>query len=285
MEEPLENLKLALSSPRPRAPGTISSYLSLAGQYITWLNVRIPPTETDLRRYFLERRKGGLSESSLSTLFWALRKLHLSNGWDWPFSRDDRPIPPSDVNVPAFTEEEIATLIRNRNLYTEGETFYLALSTTLGVRREELARVAKKDIKDNTILIHTRKGGPERWHLIPDELMPVITAYKPTAHWASAQTAMFHRIMEKGLGGHRKGYGWHSIRYTLDTLGLIACAKHDLYPGLWAEYMRWAKKTIGLRFAGSAMAGHYTQTDILSSDRFGLDRLLLPIHPLLPYWR
>lgn len=285
MEEALENLNLALTSPRPRAPGTIAGYLCVARQYLTWLGSRIPPVEKDTRMYFAERRKTGWGEGTLAMLFQALKKLHESNGWSWPFTKDDRPIPPSEPNTPAFTELEVATLIRKRDLYSDGERFHLALSTILAPRREELARVNKKDIKGNTILIHTCKRGPERWHLLPDEIMPVITAYKPNTLWPSALSAMFQRICQKGLGETKKDYGWHSIRRTLDTLGPIALAREGLPLTFWADYMRWSKKSMGARILGSPMAGLYTHPEILSTDRFALDRVILPIHPLLPYWR
>lgn len=281
----LENLKLALTSPRPRAPGTISSYLCRANQYLTWLNVRIPPSERDFRTYFAERRAAGIGEGSLRTLFAVLKRLYETNGWDWLFTEDDRPLAPSEAYVPAFTEDEVATLIRNRDRYTEAEAFYLASSTTFGMRREELARVTRKDIKLPGFLVHTAKRGPERWHLIPDELMPVITAYKPKAHWPSTISAMFQRIMEKSDLGPMKGYGWHSIRRTLDTLLPIALAQQGLPLTFVAEFLRWSKKTIGRSFLGSPMAGHYTHPEILSSDPYALDRLILPIHPLLAYWR
>lgn len=284
-EEALENLKLVLTSPRPRAPGTISSSLCRAGQFLTWLNGRIPPSEKDLRTYFAERRKAGIGEGTLRTLFADLKKLCESNGWDWPFTKDDRPEAPAEPETPAFTEEEVATLIRNRDRYTDGERFYLALSTVFGVRREELGRVTRRDIKGNTIFIRTAKKGTPRWHLIPDEIMPVITAYKPKAHWGSALSAMFQRICEKGLGQKKKGYGWHSIRRPLDTLLPIALAREGLPLTFTAEYLRWSKKSAGASFLGSPMAGHYTHPEILSSDPYALDKIILPIHPFVPYWR
>lgn len=282
---PLENLELALTSPRPRARGTISSYLCRAAQYLTWLNESIPPSEQDLRRYFAERRASGIGEGSLRTLFAVLKKLYETNRWDWPFIEDDRPLAPSEANAPAFTEDEVATLIGNRDRYTEAEAFYLACSTTFGMRREELARVIRKDIKLPGFLVHTAKRGPERWHLIPDELIPVFTAYKPAARWSSGLTTMFQRIMEKSDLGPMKGYGWHSIRRTLDTLLPIALAQQGLPLTFVAEYLRWSKKSAGARFLGSPMAGHYTHSEILSTDPYALDRLILPIHPLLAYWR
>lgn len=286
MQAALENLTLALESPPESAPGTRSSYLCMAGQYLTWLDGRIPPTEKNTRLYIRHKREEGWGEGSLATLFSALKKLHLSNKWGWKLTQEDRPIRSSEVNAPAFTEEELATLIRNRDKYSDGERFYLALSTIMGPRREELARVwGKKDIKGNEILIHTAKRGPERLHLIPDEIMPVIVAYKPKPVWGSTLTGTFHRICEKGLGDEMKGYGWQSVRRTLNTLGPINLAREGLPLTFWPEYMRRSPSEIGRQFMGSAMASHYTHPEILSTDGFALDRIILAIHPLLPYWR
>jgi len=285
MDDPLKMLELALTSPRVRAPGTITTYTCQARRYLGWLGPHIPPSTIDTRKYIAERRKDGLGEGTLATLFQQLKALHEANEWPWPFTGKDRPEPPTEVNAPAFTEEEVATLIRNRALFSNAERFYLALSTILAPRREELARVDKKDIKGDLILIHTAKHGPERWHLLPDEIMPLIAAYKPKRHDASALSAIFQRICKKGFGEKKKGYGFHSIRRTIDTLAPIALAREGLPLTFWAEYMRWSKKSIGTRFLGSPMAGHYMHPEILSSDPFALDRLILPIHPFLRYWR
>lgn len=285
MVEALENLNLALTSPKMRAPGTRSSYLTGGRDVLTWLGDRIPPSEQDLRRYFAEKRKAGMGEGSLRTRFAQVKKLCESNRWDWPFTNDDRPDAPTEVKAPAFTEEEVATLIRNRLKYTVRERFYLALATVLGVRREDMARVSRKDIKGNTIFIRTAHKGIPRWHLIPDEIMPVITAYKPKAHTPSPLSAMFQRIRHKGLGGNKKGYGWHSIRRTLDTLLPIALAREGLPLTFAAEYLRWARKSTGTKLLGSPMAGHYTHPEILWDDPYALDKIIIPIHPLLRYWR
>jgi len=281
----LENLRLALTEPKMRAPGTRSSYFSGARQFLIWLGDRIPPSEQDLRRYFAEKRKAGMGQGSRRTLFAVLKKLYISNKWDWPFTDNDREDPPSDVEAPAFTEEEVATLIRNRHKYTVRERFYLALATVFGVRREDMARVTRNDIKGNTIFIRTAHKGIPRWHLIPDEIMPVITAYKPKAHTPSPLSAMFQRICQKGLGENKKGYGWHSIRRTLDSLLPIALAKERLPLTFTAEYLRWSKKSTGTKILGSPMAGHYTHPEILWDDPYALDKIIIPIHPLLHYWR
>ena len=82
ISEPLENLKLVLTSPRPRAPSTLVGYVSIARQFLDRLGDQLPPGEMDLRRYFVYRRDEGISDNSLRTAFAVLEKLYKANHWD-----------------------------------------------------------------------------------------------------------------------------------------------------------------------------------------------------------
>jgi len=294
MSEPLENLKLVLTSPRPRSPDTLTGYLSMASQFLTYLGDRIPPDEMDLRRYFLKRREEGISDSTLRTLFAVLQKLYQANrkvnpttgevAWDWPLIKEDRPEAPPEATTPAFTREEVEQLIKNRELYSKGERFYLAIATTYAPRRIELARIKKRDIKENTIYVDTAKKGEKRTHLIPDEIMPYIEAYRPRENNVSSLSAMFNRICKKGLGKSTKGYGWHSFRTCLDTLLPISLAKADKPLTLVGYFLRWSRRSTGARFLGTPMGGIYARPEIMSSDPFFADREVFEVHPFLPLW-
>ncbi len=284
ISEPLENLKLVLTSPRPRAPSTLTGYLSTASQFLTWLGDRIPPGEMDLRRYFVHRRDEGLSDSSLRTTFAVLAKLYKANHWDWPLEPEDRPEAPLETNTPAFTREEVEQLIENRDLYSKGENFYLAIATIYAPRRIELARIKKRHIKDSTIFIDTAKHGEKRTHLIPDEIMPYIETYHPREHNVSSLSAMFIRICKKGLGESRKGYGFHSFRRTIDTLLPISLAKADKPLTLVGYFLRWSRRSTGARFLGTPMGGVYARPEILSSDPYFIDREVFEVHPFLKLW-
>jgi len=284
MQTELDNLKLVLTSPRLRSPDTLTGYLSMANQFLTWLGDRIPPDEMDLRRYFLHRRKEGISDSTLRTLFAVLQKLYQANHWDWPLIKEDRPEAPPGATTPAFTREEVEQLIKNRELYSKGECFYLAVATIYAPRRIELARIKKRDIKGNSIYIDTAKKGEKRTHLIPDEIMPYIEVYRPQENNVSSLSAMFIRICKKGLGKSRKGYGWHSFRTCLDTLLPISLAKADKPLTLVGYFLRWSRKSTGARYLGTQMAGIYDRPEILSSDPFFLDREVFEVHPFLKLW-
>jgi len=283
-KEELENLKLVLSSPRPRAPDTLTTYLSIASQFLNWLGDKIPPDDMDLRRYFLKRREEGKKENTLRTIFAVLERLYRANHWDWPLESEDRPEAPSEIATPAFTREEVEQLIKNRELYYKGDCFYLAIATIYAPRRIELARIKKRDIKDNTLHIDTAKHGVKRTHLIPDEIMPYIEAYRPRENNVSSLSAMFNRICKKGLGEKKKGYGWHSFRRCLITLLISSLAQNNLPITLGAEYMRWSRRTIGAAFLGSITAATYVRQEARSDDPYYVDKLILSAHPFLPLW-
>ena len=284
MQNELENLKLVLTSPRRRAPNTLTNYLSVGNQFLTFLEGSIPPQEMDLRRYFAKRQEQGKSDNSLRTEFAILQKLYRANHWDWPLAPEDRPEAPLKVNTPALTREEVEQLIKNREPYSKGERFYLAIGTILAPRRIELARIKKRHIQGNTIYIDTAKHGEKRTHLIPDEIMPYIEAYRPRENNVSSLSAMFDRICKKGLGESKKGYGWHSFRYTLDALLPGALAKDDKPLTHIGYFLRWSRRSTGARFLGTPMGGVYARPEILSSDPFFIDREVFEVHPFLPFW-
>jgi len=282
--ESLENLRLVLTSPRLRSPDTLTGYLSVARQFLVWLGDRVPPTEMDLRRYFLKRRDEGISDSTLRTTFAVLKKLYRANHWDWPLITEDRPEISSEIDTPAFTKGEVIDLIENRELYSKGECFYLAIATIYAPRRIELARIKKRYIKEDTLYIDTAKKGEKRTHLIPDEIMPYVEAYRPRENNVRTLSFMFDRICEKGLGKNMKGYGWHSFRRTIDTLLPVALAKADKPLTLVGYFLRWNRHSTGARFLGTRMGGVYARPEILSSDPFFVDREVFQVHPFLPLW-
>jgi len=282
--EALENLRLVLTSPRLRSPDTLTGYLSVARQFLAWLGDQVPPAEMDLRRYFLKRRDEGISDSTLRTTFAVLQKLYRANHWDWPLIPEDRPEISSEINTPAFTREEVEQLIKNRELYSKGERFYLAIATIYAPRRVELARIKKRDIGDNTLRIDTAKHGEKRIHLIPVEIMPYVEAYRPRENHVRTLSEMFGRICKKGLGENKKGYGWHSFRRTIDTLLPIALAKADKPLTLVGYFLRWNRHSTGARFLGTPMGGVYARPEIMSSDPFFVDREVFEVHPFLSLW-
>jgi len=284
MDIALEKLKERLSAPRLRMPGTIATYLETGRRFLAWLGDGRTPTDSDFRQYFIHRREQGLSERTLRKEFFHLKKLALANSWDWPFIAEDTPVSEEEPFAPALMPDMIEKLIKAQHLYLKSERFYLSVSTTWGCRREELARIKKRDYDDNSILIRTAKHGRRVRHLIPDVLKPIFEDYRPKAHTPTALSIIFHRICKKAGVELEKGYSFHSCRRTLRTLLEWHLAENRLPLSLVADYQGWSKTTKGIVYGGAPMLGIYAHPEVVSLDPFATDRLIYPIHPFLPWW-
>jgi len=285
---PVETLLLALSSPRERAKGTIDSYLLTAKNYFLFAGNDNLHNEESLRKYFLKRRREGIKERTLRKEFVQLKKLWVSNHWDWPFTRDDMPQPKEAASAPAFTLEEIATLIRAKDKYSKAESFYLAVSTTWGPRREEILNIKRRDYDSEVITIRLAKrrtGEKLIRHIIPEEIKSILFNYHPRLKTAVSLSLAFQAILLKSGLGKKEGYGFHSVRRSLRTLLEWNLAKDGLPLSLVADFMGWSPSAKGIVYGGAAMLGVYSHPEILSSDPFGIDRLVLKHHPFLSLWQ
>jgi integrase len=285
MNEAVENLKLVLTSPRERAKGTLTSYLQTAKSFLDFLGDGVPPSDKDFRRYFLHRRDQGITERTLRKEFVQLKKLAEANSWPWPFTSDDTPVPEEEPFAPAFTPEEIRTLIEAQDKYSKGERFYLAVSTTWGLRREEMLRIRKRDYNETTIKIKTAKRGRRVEHLIPDEIKPILQAYHPKLRGINTLSYIFYRILDKAGLPRRKGYGWHSIRRTVETALEWGLAENRLPLSLVADFMGWSKTRKGAMYGGAPMVGVYSHPEVMADDPLAIDKLVLNVHPFVKMWR
>lgn len=284
VEKELENLKLILTSPRERARGTIVSYLQTARTFLTWYGDSGPPTDKDYRRYFLHRRESGIAERTLAKEFVQLNKLAVANKWTWPFTADDRPVSEEEPFAPALLPEEIETIIAARDKFTKAELFYTSISTTWGLRREEMIRIRKRDYNELTIKIKTAKHGRRVEHIIPDQINQILQNYHPKLDNINSLSYMFYRILEKAGLPRRKGYGWHSIRRTLRTVLEWNLAENRLPLSLVADYMGWSKTQKGIVYGGAPMLGIYAHPEIMSEDPFAIERKILEVHPFVNLW-
>lgn len=293
LPEPLENLRLRLSSPRLRATGTIKSYLETSQRFVMGVDAD-NPTDNDLRRYFMRRRQHKISERTLRKEFFHLKKLYQSNSWSWPFEKEDTPLPEEPVSTVALDIPVIEQLIAARRKLSDRERFFLAVSTTYGCRREEMSNFERRHISEDTVqmprpamtlFVKTAKHGRPVTHLIPPELHKVFNAYRPRKHQPEALSDMFRRICDKAGVDRESGWGWHSIRRSLVTCLTGLLPKNNLDPAMLADYMGWAKTSLGGLYGGATMVGFYRRPEILDTDPYGLDKLIYGVHPFLPLWR
>src|SRR4030042_1851611 len=199
----LERLIERLSSPRLRAPGTLSSYLVTGTNFLTGLKSNQTPTDSDFRQYFIRRRREGISERTLRKEFFHVKKLALANGWPWPFEADDTPYPEDEAQSHPLSLEQIEQLIRSRGKYSTAERFYMAVATTWIVRREDLSRIKKRDFDGDIFVIHHSKHGRNVNHLIPPALKQIFADYRPKEHNPTSLSLMFKRICGKARVEHQ----------------------------------------------------------------------------------
>lgn len=275
MRTELENLRQALTSPERKSPTTIENYLIAANRFLKFTSKKLPPSKSDLKRFFAQQKEDGISPRTQNYYFIVIQQLYEANSWVWPLSRKDRPGIPEDLPVTAFTLDEIKTLIENRGNYSKEERFYLALATTFGMSRLELAQVARKDIKNGKLHIKPIRHGKSSWSVIPGEIMPALKEYSPKQLSKSTLSAIFKRILTKSGLEKKESYGWFSIRITLGERLKVALAQNELPLSLADNYLRFSKGSI------QAMYPYQLATE----DPYALDRLVLQVHPFIPLWR
>jgi len=290
----VENLKLVLSSPRQRRPGTITSYVQTAKTFLAWLDGDvIPPANYDgamekvnvvFRRYFLWRREKKISERTLMKEFSHLQKLALANNWPWPFTDNDKPVSEEEPYAPALLPDQIEQMIRSYDVLTRAERFYLALSTTWGCRREDMAEISHKDYNETEIGIMIAKRRKKIKHLVPEEIRPVLGNFKAQRRTPTSLSIMFTRIVKKAGLKTLKHYGWHSIRRTVDTVLQWNYGQEKIPQPALADYMGWSRTARSQQASGSSMLGHYYHPEILPGDVYGMERLIHKINPFLPLW-
>jgi len=242
------------------------------------------PTDSEWRRYFTVRRDQKISERTLRKEFFQLKKLGEANHWPWPFVRDDAPFSEEEPDQPTHRPEDLEQMIAGRDKLSKGEVFYLAAATTWGLRREEMARIQKRDYDEDLFTVHHAKKQRTKTRPIPDALKPIFVQYRAAHLTPEALSAMYHRICRKTGIVVKRGFGWHSLRRTVKTVLEWECAAHSWPLALVADYMGWSKVSRGIVYSGSAMAGVYSHDEIMSKDPYYIYRLLDSEHRYLKLW-
>ena len=110
----IDNLKKRLQSPRLRSPGTIKIYIQTGKIFMNWLPHSPPADSADFRAFFTWRRENHISERSLRTEFFQIKKLAEANDWEWTFIKEDTPVSKTKAFAPAHSIDEIKKMISSR---------------------------------------------------------------------------------------------------------------------------------------------------------------------------
>lgn len=222
----------------------------------------------DVIRYLCYLREQGYRQSSIDVMVRPLKLLAQIQGWIFPRLAMPK-VRDGDISRPIFSYEEVCQMIRRgKEVLSARELAYLALSTTYGLRREELSSLGRIDGK---VTVDTVKGGPVTTHVVPDEIKPYLAGYERTG--VSYMSFVFRRIIGKlGIALPRENYGWHAIRRALAT-GLLYT---DVSLVNLVRFMRWSDASLKGGFGMVAIYGKRNQGEI--------DRSVFKVHPFLPVW-
>lgn len=240
-----------------------------------------------LDRYLEHLRKNDYSDGTINFVFRILRTMYQRNKMDWPYRRGESPsIREDQVNAPAIHPDLVIDFIQAAKESDDDEIkFFLALSTTYGLRREEMVELSEEEINinDRTIHISTVKHGRDRTHIIPAQIVPYLEGYNLKNRVSSFYLfSLWYRI-ENMIGiTHTDGVGFHSIRRTLDTLLL-----DQLPDTVVMSFLRWKQKTsasMPYRYSAQTFVGRDGRTTKVIGDALDVDVKVFAIHPFIKYW-
>lgn len=217
-EKLLKNFRESL--PAWRSQSTLYRYPQLISHFIDFVGVKSTYDRTDAMKFLNHIVTSGMSNNYARWAYYILRNFYKSLGITFPLTaRELPPLPgPEGLNAPVFSPDYVEKLITTvRKKGNPAMKAYLALSTTFGFRRVELARISDSAISNSLIRVQSVKGGQLREHIIPDEIALYLAGFKFKKVSDQTLTNIFHRM--QGLSGlpQEEGEGWHGIRRSLVT--------------------------------------------------------------------
>ena len=118
----------------------------------------------DVIRYLCYLREQAYRQSAIDVMLRPVKLLAQVQGWSLPRLAMPK-LRDGDVRRPMLSHEEVCQMIRrSKEVLSAREMAYLALSTTYGLRREELSGLGRIDGK---VTVDTVKGGRVTTHVVP----------------------------------------------------------------------------------------------------------------------
>ncbi len=222
----------------------------------------------DVIRYLCCLREQGYRQSSIDVMLRPVKLLAQLQGWSFPRLAMPK-VRDGDISRPVLSYEEVCQMIRKgKEVLSARELAYLALSTTYGLRREELSGLGRIDGK---VTVDTVKGGPVTTHVVPDEIRPYLAGYERTG--VRYMSFVFRRIIKKlGISLAGENYGWHAIRRALAT----ELVSTDVSLLNLLRFMRWSDASLKGEFGMLSIYAKRNQEEI--------DRSVFKVHSFLPIW-
>jgi integrase len=268
--------------------GNKAHYLSYARDFLE--------QSDDLNRISVDRyldalRKKGRKPGTINFAFRVIRRMFTVNNLPWEYSRGEAPaIGQRDEYRPQLSIDIIKVMIaaaKSGQVYPD-EACFLALSTTYGLRREEMVNLTPEDVDlaNRAIYVRTVKFGRQRYHLVPPEIHSYLEKHDFSQVYGLATVSqMFHKILNKaGLGVlNSQRLGWHSIRRAVYD-GLVNNRVNALAA---RAFLRWksapGEMAMPARYFGNVVIGLEGSKPVLEEAKG--DEEIFELHPYLEFWR
>lgn len=238
--------------------------------FLAWLGNK-EPSKRNLFKYRDELQKR-YADLPIRQDFMCIRKFYYVNGWPWPIQHGDIiVVRQNEINQPILGVEWISDMIdvvlgllpsKSKLEPTAQHKAFICASTMWGLRRIEVLELRSSwlDTKSKTIFIQTAKGGRQRYHSVPDYVIPHLEEWGfRTRLSVSRVDNIFKELKEMvGFTGPiSRGVGWHAIRRSAIKQAWRAKFDEDQVH----HFFRYKAegKSMALRYAGGREIGKDTE--------------------------
>src|SRR4030042_1082665 len=191
-------------------------FISIAGKFLQWLGNKEFSAQ-NIKAYLQFMKEENYSSGTISFQFGVIHRLCVIIGFEWPLKRSDHPvIPEHEIEAPALDPYDIKRMVDIvRSQESPQLRAFLAVSTVYGLRPGEIGTITPSSLslKDKLILIETAKRGRQRYHIIPDVILPHLQEYGFTVKVSSTQLRVLFVNLKVAVGLKMNDeVGWHAIR-------------------------------------------------------------------------
>jgi integrase len=266
-------------------------YMSYARDF---LNNSEDLSRDSIERYIKRLQRKNRAPGTVNLVFRIIRRLYAVNGIEWEYRKGESPaIGQRDEYRPELSVEVIKLMVdaATGGKLDPADSAFVALSTTYGPRREEMANIAGEDVdlENGSLYISTLKHGRERYHLIPHEIHKYLASYDfdDQIHPSTLSRRFKDILIVSGAGVLKNEHiGWHSIRRALWT-GLIRSGVNVMDA---RKFLRWKSSgqdssdmDMPMKYFGNVVVGLNGKATKL--DEAKGDEEIFAKHPFLPFWR
>lgn len=222
-----------------------------------------------------------------------VRRVMVVNNLPWPFAKGEAPmVREREVRAPALSEESVALSIEivrglRPSATVEPTAFhrcFWALATIYGLRREEMCNLTPEslNVKKKVIFVETLKHGRQRYHTVPDCIMPHLVDWGFTRNISvSYLSSLYHEVYQMA-GADRKWVGWHCLRRSL-----VRYAIRDGIPtNTVHNFLRWKRSTRDMteRYSTAEVESFEGIETSEKHEDYEDDTIFFAKHPFLKYW-